>query len=404
MIYFRFFIISFIFFSSSFISCKSQSSNHAPQPSSSANPQGQERCSSISAEEKTNPVTRLRHEFFDLAEDVNRFRIERDQSVYVIGDIHGSWEMIRDALIHAEIMELDPSPEKTVEVRYQRSNIRVTIPNLRFRSSIQNKVIFVGDYIAKTSREREQITLGLLKDILQKQQHEMPGLVAGQEPVVAIFGNHDFEAVNGVDHSSDGYPTEKHYEDQVRSMLDLLVPTYVYNGIWYSHSYLTDYDMDQFHQLNPVIGFQNIRDLGDLGQLFNLSGQVNQFIHGLITSQQVHTSWLGSEAVGDRANFMYAMRTTPADGALGPMHGPYQKFPMIMGHLSDLQRKEIRVLSEGYYGHDRNEYPRRSHILCVDTSIYHSTLIGSRAKYLKINYRSTGASRVDFQACSLPTR
>jgi hypothetical protein len=366
----------------------------------------EESCSSVSNDEKTNPITGQTHDFYALSEDVTRFNIDSDQDVYVIGDIHGSWEMIRNALVNSQIMEVDTPAEKNVSITYKGSLISVTVPNLKFKENPGNKVIFVGDYIAKTTVAREQKTLGLLNDVLE-QQKRLAGVVHGKEPIVAILGNHDFEAVNRVNHS--GYPNEKNYQTQVKSMVDedLLVPTYFYNGVWYSHSYLTDYDMENFHQHSVGIRFDGIQTTSDLMQIFQLSQQTNFFLKELVNSTSVDAvknTWLGSEAEGKNANFMYAMRTVPADGVAGLNYNKFHKFPIIMGHLSDLKRKVSRVLSEGFQGIHRNQYPRRSHILCVDTSIYHSYLSGLNATYLKIRYQKNSAIPVEFQNCSVPTQ
>lgn len=349
-----------------------------------------ENCKNISNSEKTNPLVKPSrfYDFYTLAEDTTRFKIAKSQSVYVVGDIHGSWEVIFRTLINSGIMEFDTPNQKVVSIKYKGADINVSIPSLKFAAAPRNKVIFVGDYIAKTTPEREQRTLALLTDILTKQK------LIGEQHVVATLGNHDLEAVNGVVHS--GYAREKNYLDQVMFMVrnDLLVPTFYYNGIWYSHSYLTPDDVREvvkmgFHFHNPPQASQD----------------VNAYIVDLITHQNVSTStWLSSYATHFRQtgpfNFFYAMTALAADGSSDIT---FDKFPIIMGHLSDTSRKVPRVLTETVGGVQKKYLLNRAHILCIDTSIYHSTQTGADATFLRINYDSV-AGKAEFQSCAVSTQ
>lgn len=353
-----------------------------------------ELCEEIPASDRINAQTQNPYEFYNLAEDVSRFTLDHDEKVYVVGDIHGSWEIIAKVLLNSGLMKLESQPTKEVSTVYNGQPKKVTIPNLKFTSTLNNKVIFIGDYIAKLSEIRGQKTLALLKDILAKQA----ALARSEPAVVAILGNHDLEAVNGVNHG--GYSIEKNYKDEVMSMInsDMLLASYYYNGIWYSHSYLTPTDMRHF-QANGINFYANI-DLAVLSPL------LNQRVNEWIKNSTLQSMWLASPVKGADANFFYVMGGPAADGNDGNGLGTYEKFPMIMGHLSDPLRQVHRVLVEGPGGKIQDKFKRREHILCVDTSIYNKfkSTAPARVSYLKINYNKSSTQRVKFQTCSVSNK
>lgn len=341
-------------------------------------------------------------DFYTLAENTNRFPITKSESVYVVGDIHGAWKMLLYSLVNAGIMEYDTPWKKHFKIRYQGQEIQVEIPNLKIKSSA-NKLILVGDYIAKSEVGNEQITLALLTDVLEKVKR------AGSSSVVAIIGNHDLEAVNGVNHS--GYPREKHYQDQIYSMIQrgLLTPTYFYNGIWYSHSYLTRDDVREF-QARLNTRFNTIPPRSPDPILSQINSEVNQFVTQEILGGTLKNTWLASEAEGRKSsptgpfNFFYVMAAQAADGTIPGGAGTYGKFPIIMGHLSDLSRKVLRVLTEGLGGKDVPKFADRAHVLCTDTSIYDSFAKGTNANFLRIDYNqnySITDPGVKFHSCSV---
>jgi hypothetical protein len=351
-----------------------------------------ETCRPIPAADKVQPPIpgvaggpQIPLDFYTLAEDTTRFPIPRSQSAYVIGDIHGSWQMIMYAAINSGLMELDAPAKKSMTIKFRSQDQNVEIPNLKFKADGKNKLIFLGDYIAKNDQAHEQTTLALLTDILEKQKS------VGGDSIVAVIGNHDLEAVNGVVHP--GYPSEKNYRDQVMYMVQsgLLVPTYFYHGIWFSHSYLTQDDLAQLN-LNGIN--------------FNVPNQtskdVNAYVTQQITAGTLRATWLASPSEkpphhAGPFNFFYTMTSPVAQGA------GFQKFPIIMGHLSDLHRKTLRVLVEGFRGAIHSKFRERSHILCTDTSIFDSFARGTHATFLKIDYDAAAPS-VQFNSCIVPTK
>jgi hypothetical protein len=360
-----------------------------------------ESCSPISAVNRSS--NGVDFEFYRLAEDPTHFEISRDQTVYVVGDIHGSWEVMARGLIHSGVMELASPPRKQVSVSMSdpvqgEAAVQVEIPNLQFRpgAGTANKIIFVGDYIGKCTDVRAQKTLALLKDVLEQQQR----LHLAEPVIVAILGNHDFEAVNGIVHS--GYLAEKMFYPQVRSMIQshLLLASHVDHGIWYSHSFLTPHDVVEMHNRGMSFYHQPQRT-----EMPMLSQGLNDFVDQLILAGSVARTWLRndslSEGAGLNANFLYAADARAAYGGSGS--GSYEVFPMIIGHLSDRRYKTIRVLGEGPHTRFYPQFAHRSHILCVDTAIYDSTSTGTNATYLKINYHAQGQAVV-FESCDVPTR
>lgn len=357
-----------------------------------------ESCRTVTHPEKINSLTGAVHDFYTLAENTTRFPIPNSKNVYVVGDIHGSWKMVLYALVNTGLMEYDTPWKKTVVIQYQGRDLEVEIPNLKYKPGSPNKLILVGDYIAKSTPENEQITIALLTDTLRKMKDAAP------EKFIAILGNHDLEAVNKVHHG--GYPTEKNYEGQIRQMVAerLLVPTYYHQGIWYSHSYLTEDDVDHFNRNS--VNFLAINPPNPLHYTIAQTSQnVNHFVVDHILKGTLSSTWLASPAEGKKSsgpyNFFYVMSMTPADGIT--RIGSYLNFPMIMGHLSDLRRKELRVLTEAPGGAASRRFIRRSHILCTDTSIYDSFKKGTPATFLKIDY-DAGARSVQFNSCTVPTR
>ncbi len=358
-----------------------------------------ESCQVISAEDKKSP-SGLGDDFsfYTMAEDTKRFSVPEDQSVYVIGDIHGSWEMIFYSLVNSGIMEVDAPTKKTVSIIYKGLPLDVEIPNLKFRDGHQNsKLIFMGDYIAKNDPSHEQLTLAFLNDVLMKQKKQKK---MGGHSIVALIGNHDYEAVNGITHV--GYWNEKNYRDQVMEMIqkNLLTPTHYDHGIWYSHSYLTPDDIKNFSE--------NGFDFPEKGSsvsdgVLKVSEGVNAFILKLILEQKIEGTWLDSPSENPWQkkpfNFFYVMSSYAADGKTAAAN--YENFPIIVGHLSDPSRKVLRVLTEAYGGLNRFKFPRRSHILCTDTSIYKSFQEHSPATYLKIDYKVK--DKVQFYSCTVPT-
>ena len=353
-----------------------------------------ETCRVIPNTEKLSSTGAIQN-FYALAENPNRahipFIIPTTQSVYVVGDVHGVWEVILNALVNSGLMELDTPARKVVSVEVSGRPVPTEIPNLRFRPGFVNKVIFMGDYIAKTSQEREVRVLGLLNDVLEKQS----ALSFAEPAVVAILGNHDFEAVNGVVHP--GYGHEKNYQAAIYSMVDrnLLVPSHFYNGIWYSHSYLTPNDLGHLRGLGADF-YNSAHHVGH-------SDVLNRHVRaGVLTGGFDLGSWLSSSNTVNPANFMYAMSAPAADG-FDP-RGHYDQFPMIVGHLSDPSRQVLRVLTEGFGGRLLPQFTRRSHVLCTDTSIFLSREANSPVTYLRIEYNTAGggAPPVEFQSCSVP--
>jgi hypothetical protein len=354
-----------------------------------------ERCDAINSDQKLNPLTPgMPFDFYTLGEDTSRFSINDHETVTVVGDIHGSWEMIAAAVINTGIMEIATPPTKRVSVTCTGNTLSVEIPSLQFKDGgSASRVIFVGDYITKGSRERDIGTLALLNDILMLQKKEK------RDSVVAIIGNHDLEAVNGVTHG--GYLEEKDFKDQIMQMIqeNLLVSTHYDHGIWYSHSYLTETDVKE-------LGDRKIQFTGlDLSSLI---GQVNHLVWDLILSGRIGETWLANSSFGGAGNastFFYSVVGKPADRPVeDPETHERTKFPIIMGHLSDPARMTLRVLTENRGGVHSPEFANRSHILCVDTTLYHSFAHGTDATYLKIDYDSSpSGTAVQWNRCQIST-
>lgn len=354
-----------------------------------------ENCTVIPESEKINTLSGKgnNYAFYTMSEDITRFpHPTSDHSVYVIGDIHGTWEMIFHNLVNSGVMELDQPSKKQVVIQFKKQSLTVEIPNLKFRGNSHNKVILMGDYISKSNPIREQRTLGLLADVLNRQKAEK------RNSIIAILGNHDLEAVNGVVHP--GYMHEKNYEDQIFNLVreELVVPTYYYNGIWYSHSYLTP---DDIHEFRKEMNGNFIPHGSTFSGILKGSQDVNHFIRNKILTNTIKDSWLASSEegrkYGDKGpfNFFYTMGS--------PVAKDCAVFPIIMGHLSDKGRQVLRVMTERHGGKQHKRFAQREHILNVDTSIYYSFENKTDAIFLKIDYLTNSSTEVRFHSCSVPS-
>jgi hypothetical protein len=309
----------------------------------------------------------------------------KEELVTVVGDLHGSFSVLVNVLLDSHIMIYDVPSKKKIKISYNNKEEFVEIPNLKFNENAykdkNRKVIFMGDYLMRSINiYNEKHILGLFHDVFQKQNIALNNKKIKRASLVALLGNHDLEAVNGVLHK--GYSKEKRFKKQVLQMVkdSTLVPTHYHRGIWFSHSYLTQFDQDEFEK-NGIFFPKSYKDQDDLK---NVSKDINDFVKNLILKDQIKDTWLGSSHMkGDEINFFYATGTEPI-----PM-----RLPSIVGHFGHVE--EIRILQNKFLG-------KNPHVLCVDTSIHTAYKRGDKVKILKILYRPQ-QPYTEYFNCQLPS-